>query len=49
MEPPRTGQSATVVLSNEVFDWVVAWFDEPARPVDEMVELFGRHPKLREE
>lgn len=38
-----------VVLSNEAFDRFIAELDRPAEPVDELVDLFRRHPNLPEE
>jgi len=37
-----------VVLSGEAFDRFLAELDKPAEPVPELVELFGRNPKLPE-
>jgi uncharacterized protein (DUF1778 family) len=38
-----------LVLSNAAFDRFIAELDKPAAPVKELVDLFERHPKLREE
>lgn len=37
-----------LVLSNEAFDRFLVELDKPAEPVPELVELFTRHPKLRD-
>jgi uncharacterized protein (DUF1778 family) len=42
-------QHRDVLLSNAAFDRFMAELDKPAAPVKELVELFDRHPKLREE
>jgi uncharacterized protein (DUF1778 family) len=42
-------QHNDLTLSNEAFDRFLAELDRPARPVPELVELFEKHPKLREE
>ncbi len=41
-------QHQDLVLSNEAFDRFIAELDKPAKPVPELVELFKRHPKIRE-
>ena len=41
-------QHRDVVLTNEAFDRFIAELDKPAAPVDELVELFKRYPKLPE-
>lgn len=41
-------QHRDLVLSNESFDAFLIELDRPARAVDELVELFGEHPKLPE-
>ena len=41
-------QHQDLVLSNEAFDAFIAELDRPAKPVPELVELFKKHPKLRE-
>jgi uncharacterized protein (DUF1778 family) len=38
-----------VILSNAAFNRFIAELDKPAAPVKELVDLFQRHPKLREE
>jgi uncharacterized protein (DUF1778 family) len=38
-----------VILSNAVFDRFITELDKPAAPVEKLVDLFERHPKLREE
>jgi uncharacterized protein (DUF1778 family) len=42
-------QHRDVILSNAAFDRFIAELDKPAAPVKELVDLFERHPKLREE
>jgi uncharacterized protein (DUF1778 family) len=42
-------QHSDVILSNDAFDRFIAELDKPAAPVKELVDLFERHPKLREE
>lgn len=37
-----------LVLSNEAFDRFLAELDKPPTPIPELVDLFGRHPKLPE-
>ena len=37
-----------LVLPNEAFDRFIAELDKPAKAVPELVELFEKHPKLRE-
>jgi uncharacterized protein (DUF1778 family) len=37
-----------LVLANQAFDAFIAALDGPAEPVPELVDLFERHPKLRE-
>jgi uncharacterized protein (DUF1778 family) len=41
-------QHRDLTLSNEAFDRFIAELDRPAAPIDELVELFKRHPKLPE-
>jgi uncharacterized protein (DUF1778 family) len=41
-------QHQDLVLSNDAFDRFLAELDRPAKPVRELVELFEKHPKLRE-
>jgi len=41
-------QHQDLVLSNEAFDRFMAELDKPAEAVPELVELFNKHPKLRE-
>src|SRR3989442_10936845 len=38
-----------LVLSNDAFDKFIAELDRPAKQVPELVELFKKNPKLREE
>jgi len=40
-------QHQDLLLSNEAFDRFIAELDKPAKPVPELVELFERHPELR--
>ncbi|MGA3220324.1 MAG: DUF1778 domain-containing protein [Acidimicrobiales bacterium] len=42
-------QHRDLTLSNEAFDRFIAELDKPPAPVDELVELFKRYPKLPEE
>lgn len=42
-------QHRDVVLSNAAFDRFIAELDKPPTPITELVDLFERHPKLREE
>jgi uncharacterized protein (DUF1778 family) len=42
-------QHRDVILSNAAFDRFIAELDKPVTPVKELVDLFKRHPKLREE
>jgi uncharacterized protein (DUF1778 family) len=37
-----------LTLSNEAFDRFIAELDKPPAPVEELVDLFKRHPKLPE-
>jgi uncharacterized protein (DUF1778 family) len=41
-------QYRDLTLSNGAFDRFIAELDKPPAPVDELVELFKRHPKLPE-
>ncbi|HEX3541572.1 MAG TPA: DUF1778 domain-containing protein [Acidimicrobiales bacterium] len=41
-------QHRDLVLSNDNFDRFITELDKPAKPVPELVELFEKHPKLRE-
>ncbi len=41
-------QHQDLILSNEAFDRFIAELDRPAEPVPQLVELFGRNPKLDE-
>jgi uncharacterized protein (DUF1778 family) len=41
-------QRQDLVLSNDAFDRFIAELDRPPQPVSELVELFTKHPKLRE-
>lgn len=41
-------QHQDLLLSNEAFDRFIAELDKPAKPVPELVELFERHPELRD-
>lgn len=41
-------QHQDLVLSNEAFDRFIAELDQPAKGVPELIELFRKHPKLRE-
>jgi len=41
-------QHKDLLLSNEAFDRFIAELDKPAKPVPELVELFERHPELRD-
>ncbi len=41
-------QHQDLVLSNDAFDRFIAELDKPAQPVPELVDLFEKHPKLRE-
>ena len=41
-------QHQDLVLSNDAFDRFIAELDQPAEAVPELVDLFKRHPKLRE-
>jgi uncharacterized protein (DUF1778 family) len=41
-------QHQDLVLSNEAFDRFIIELDKPAEAVPELVDLFKRHPKLRE-
>ena len=50
-----TARAATVIeqrrdlaLSNEAFDRFMAELDKPATPVEQLSDLFQRHPKLPE-
>jgi uncharacterized protein (DUF1778 family) len=42
-------QHQDLALSNEAFDRFIVELDKPAMPVPELVELFKKNPKLREE
>lgn len=41
-------QHQDLLLSTDAFDRFIAELDKPAEPVDELLELFERHPKLPE-
>ncbi|MGH3117251.1 MAG: DUF1778 domain-containing protein [Gaiellales bacterium] len=41
-------QRQDLVLSNDAFDRFIAELDKPAEAVPELVELFKKHPKLRD-
>lgn len=41
-------QHRDLTLSNDAFDRFITELDKPPAPVDELVELFTRHPKLPE-
>lgn len=41
-------QHQDLVLSNDAFDRFIVELDKPAKPVPDLVELFKKHPKLRE-
>ncbi len=41
-------QHRDLTLSNQAFDRFIAELDKPPAPVDELVELFKRNPKLPE-
>ncbi len=41
-------QHRDLTLSNEAFDHFIAELDKPPAPVEELVDLFERHPKLPE-
>lgn len=41
-------QSRDLTLSNEAFDRFMAELDEPAEEVEQLSDLFQRHPKLPE-
>ena len=41
-------QRRDLTLSNDAFDRFIAELDKPPVPVDELVALFKRHPRLPE-
>ncbi|MEJ7764392.1 MAG: DUF1778 domain-containing protein [Acidimicrobiales bacterium] len=41
-------QHQDILLSNEAFDRFIAELDKPAKQVPELLELFEKHPELRD-